>query len=232
MDFIWNGVQGAFWLIVHGDDGIWGVIRVTLRVAIASTLLALALGVPLGLWLGLARFRGRKAALAGVNAGLGLPPVVVGLVVALLLFRGAPLGSLDLIYTVNGMILAQTVLSVPIVAALTAAAVQAVDTGLLLQARALGASAFGVGVLALREARIGVLAATVGALGSALSEVGALILVGGNITGQTQTLATAVLTQVSAGDYSRAIAMGTILLGLVLALSAVLTVVQHRGQPA
>ena len=232
MDFIWDGVRGAFWLIAHGDDGVWGVIRVTLRVAIESTLLALALGLPLGLWLGLARFRGRKTVLAGVNAGLGLPPVVVGLVVALLLFRGAPFGSLDLIYTVNGMILAQTVLSVPIVAALTAAAVQAVDTGLLLQARALGASAFGVGVLALREARIGVLAATVGALGSALSEVGALILVGGNITGQTQTLATAVLTQVSAGDYSRAIAMGTILLGLVLALSAVLTVVQHRGQPA
>ena len=232
MDFIWDGVRGAFWLIAHGDDGVWGVITVTLRVAIGSTLLALALGLPLGLWLGLARFRGRKTVLAGVNAGLGLPPVVVGLVVALLLFRGAPLGSLDLIYTVNGMILAQTVLSVPIVAALTAAAVQAVDAGLLLQARALGASAFGVGVLALREARIGVLAATVGALGSALSEVGALILVGGNITGQTQTLATAVLTQVSAGDYSRAIAMGTILLGLVLAVSAVLTVVQHRGQTA
>lgn len=232
MDFIWDGARGAFWLIVHGDDGIWGVIRVTLRVAFESTLLALAVGLPLGLWLGLARFRGRRVVLAGVNAGLGLPPVVVGLIVALFLFRGAPLGSLDLIYTVNGMILAQTVLSVPIVAALTAAAVQAVDTGLLLQARALGASTFGVGVLALREARIGVLAATVGALGSALSEVGALILVGGNITGQTQTLATAVLTEVSAGEYARAIAMGTILLGLVLALAAVLTVVQHRGQPA
>ena len=91
MDFIWDGLRGAFWLIVHGDDGVWGVIRVTLRVALGSTVLALALGLPLGLWLGLARFRGRRTVLAGVNAGLGLPPVVVGLVVALLLFRGAPL---------------------------------------------------------------------------------------------------------------------------------------------
>jgi tungstate transport system permease protein len=232
MGFIWDGIQGAFWLIVNGDEGVWGVIKVTLRVALESTFFALVIGLPLGLWLGLGRFRGRKSLLTGVNAGLGLPPVVVGLVVALLLFRGAPLGSLDLIYTVNGMILAQTVLSIPIVAALTSAAVQAVDPGLLMQARALGASSVGVGALALREARVGVLAATVGALGSALSEVGALILVGGNITGQTQTLATAVLTEVSAGEYSRAIAMGTILMGLVLVLAAVLTVVQQRGQPA
>jgi tungstate transport system permease protein len=230
MNFIWDGVRGAFWIVVNGDSDVLDVIKVTLRLAIVSTLIALAIGLPLGLWLGLARFRGRRALLAGVNAGLGLPPVVVGLVVALLLFRGAPLGSLNLIYTVNGMILAQTVLSLPIVAALTAAAVQAVDPNLLLQARGLGASTLGIWLLALREARIGVLAASVAALGSALSEVGALILVGGNITGETQTLATSVLTEVSAGEYSRAIALGTILLGLVIALSAMLTVVQHRGQ--
>jgi tungstate transport system permease protein len=230
MNFIWDGVRGAFWIIANGDSDVVGVVKVTLRLALLSTLLALAIGLPLGLWLGLARFRGRRAMLAGVNAGLGFPPVVVGLVVALLLFRGAPLGSLNLIYTVNGMVLAQTVLSLPIVAALTAAAVQAVDPNLLMQAQALGASPARVGMLALREARIGVLAATVAALGSALSEVGALVLVGGNITGQTQTLATSVLTEVSAGEYSRAIALGTILMGLVLVLSAMLTVVQHRGQ--
>ena len=158
-----------------------------------STLLALAAGLPLGLLLGLARFRGRGSALALVNAGMGLPPVIVGLVVALLLFRGAPLGGLNLLYTLNGVILAQAVLAFPIVAALTAAAVQSLPQGLIDQARAFGASRTAVAVLALREARVGVLAATIAAVGSAFAEVGAVVLVGGNIDGQTQTLASAVL---------------------------------------
>jgi tungstate transport system permease protein len=162
------------------------------------------------------------------NAGLGLPPVVVGLVVSLLLFRQGPFGGLHLIYTVGGVVLAQTVLSVPIVAALTAAAVQAVPAGLRDQARALGASRLRVAALAAREARIGILAATIAAVGSALSEVGAVVLVGGNIQGQTQTLASAVLVRVEQGDYSRAIALGVILLGLILLVAAALTFAQQR----
>ena len=228
MEFIWNGIRQAADLLAHGDHEILVVVGTTLRLALCSTLLALALGLPAGLALGLGRFRGRRVGLAFANAGMGLPPVVVGLVVALLLFRGAPLGGLNLLYTLNGVILAQTLLALPLVAALTAAAVQALPAGLLEQARAFGASRTQVAVLALREARVGVLAATIAAMGSAFAEVGAVVLVGGNIEDETQTLASAVLVRVSAGDYGRAIALGTILLGLIMILAASLTVAQQH----
>jgi len=232
MNFVWDGIQQAADLLVHGDHDIFVVVGTTLRVALWSTLFALALGLPLGLLLGLGRFRGRRAGLAVANAGMGLPPVVVGLVAALLLFRGAPLGGLDLLYTLNGVILAQTLLALPLVAALTAAAVQSLPAGLLEQARAFGASRAQVAALALREARVGVLAATFAAMGSAFAEVGAVVLVGGNINGETQTLASAVLVRVSAGEYGRAIALGTILLGIILVLAAVLTVAQQHERRA
>jgi tungstate transport system permease protein len=228
MEFMWNGIRQAADLLAHGDHDILVVVGTTLRLALCSTLLALALGLPAGLALGLGRFRGRRVGLAFANAGMGLPPVVVGLVVALLLFRGAPLGGLNLLYTLNGVILAQTLLALPLVAALTAAAVQALPAGLLEQARAFGASRTQVAVLALREARVGVLAATIAAMGSAFAEVGAVVLVGGNIEDETQTLASAVLVRVSAGDYGRAIALGTILLGLIMILAASLTVAQQH----
>jgi tungstate transport system permease protein len=227
--FIEDGFRDAFHLITHPDDQLLDVLRVTLEVAFWSTLIALAIGLPLGLALGLRRTRARRTGLAIVNAGMGLPPVVVGLIVSLLLFREAPLGDLNLIYTVKGVVLAQTVLALPLVAALTAAAVQAVPDALLDQARALGARRAQVWALALREARVGVFAAAIAAVGSALSEVGAVVLVGGNITGQTQTLASAVLVEVSAGNYGRAVALGLILFGLILIIAAVLTVAQ-QGQ--
>jgi tungstate transport system permease protein len=232
MTFIGDGIRQAVDLLVHGDHDILVVVGTTLRVALWSTVLALAIGLPAGLALGLGRFRGRRMGLALANAGMGLPPVVVGLVAALLLFRGAPLGGLNLLYTVNGVILAQTLLALPLVAALTAAAVQSLPAGLLEQARAFGASRARVAALALREARVGVLAATIAAMGSAFAEVGAIVLVGGNIDGETQTLASAVLVRVSAGEYGRAIALGTILLGIILVLAAVLTVAQQHERRA
>ena len=228
MEFLWDGLRRAIDLLLSGDDEVLDIVWVTLRMAFWSTLLALLVGLPLGLLLGLARFRGRGGALALVNAGMGLPPVVVGLVVALLLFRGAPLGGLNLLYTLDGVILAQAMLAFPIVAALTASAVQSLPDGLLEQARAFGASRTAVAVLALREARVGVLAATIAAAGSAFAEVGAVVLVGGNIEGQTQTLASAVLVRVSAGEYGTAIALGILLLGLVLLLAGALTAIQQR----
>jgi tungstate transport system permease protein len=228
LSFIEEGLRDAWQLLLHPDDQLLNVVWVTLQVAVGSTLLALLLGLPLGLALGLGRSRARRGGLALVNAGMGLPPVVVGLVVSLLLFREAPLGFLHLIYTVRGVILAQTVLSLPVVAALTAVAVQALPAGLLDQARALDASRRQVWALALSEARVGVFAATIAALGSALSEVGAVVLVGGNISGETRTLASAVLVEVSAGEYGRAVALGTILLGLILLIAAALTLAQQR----
>jgi tungstate transport system permease protein len=228
VEFLLDGLRQAVDLLAGGDETVLGIVGVTLRMAFWSTLLALAAGLPLGLLLGLSRFPGRDAALAVVNAGMGLPPVVVGLVVALLLFRGAPLGGLNLLYTLNGVIVAQAVLALPVVAALTASAVQSLPEGLLDQARAFGASRGAVAVLALREARIGILAATIAAAGSAFAEVGAVVLVGGNIDGQTQTLASAVLVRVSAGEYGTAIALGLILIGIILVLAAALTAMQQR----
>jgi tungstate transport system permease protein len=245
MGFLWDGVRQGFDLIVHGDSYTINLIWVTLRVAVISTAVALALGLPLGLRIGLGtrrrapRPRGRRSpgrpprsfglGVALGNAGLGLPPVVVGLVLSLLMFPAAPLGSLHLLFTLKGVIVAQTILALPVVVALTAAAVRSLPGGLLSQATALGANTGQLWLLALREARIGVMAATIAAFGSALSEVGAVVLVGGNIQGSTQTLASAALEQVDAGHFAEGMAIGMILLGLILILAAVLTAVQLGG---
>ena len=246
MGFLWDGIRQGFDLIIHGDPYTIHLIWVTLHVAAVSTGVALMLGLPLGLALGLGsggrgsgrrrrRRRppgspsGRGLGLALGNAGLGLPPVIVGLVMSLLMFPSAPLGSLHLLFTLKGVIIAQTVLALPVIVALTAAAVRSLPSGLLAQARALGAGTAQVWTLALREARIGVLAATIAAVGSALSEVGAVVLVGGNIEGSTQTLASAALEQVNAGHYAEGMAIGMILLGLILILVAALTAIQLGG---
>jgi tungstate transport system permease protein len=150
-------------------------------------------------------------------------------VLALLMFPAAPLGGLHLLFTLKGVIVAQTILALPVVVALTAAAVRSLPGGLLSQATALGASTGQLWLLALREARIGVMAATIAAFGSALSEVGAVVLVGGNIQGSTQTLASAALEQVDAGHFAEGVAIGMILLGLILILAAALTAVQLGG---
>ena len=244
MEFLWNGIQQGFDLIVDGDPYTIHLIWVTLRVAVVSTAVALVLGLPLGLWLGLGTGRRRRRVrrpartpgapgsawgLALGNAGLALPPVIVGLVLSLLMFPAAPLGSLHLLFTLDGVIVAQTVLAFPVIVALTAAAVRSLPRGLLSQARALGANTPQVWLLALHEARIGVMAATIAAFGSALSEVGAVVLVGGNIEGSTQTLASAALEQVQAAHYPEAMAIGMILIGMILILMSALTVIQLGG---
>jgi tungstate transport system permease protein len=232
MDFIWHGFRDGLHLIASRDPVLEATVRITLRVAFWSTLWAMLIGVPIGVSLGVGRFRGRRIMLAMANAGLGLPPVVVGLFLFLLMLQQSPLGRFHLLYTVNGVIVAQTVLALPLVIAFTASAVQAVDPVLLDQARALGASRPALATLAVREARLGVVAAGIAALGTTLSEVGAVVLVGGNIQGQTSTLATAVLLTISSGQYDVGIAYGTILLGIIFILAAALTMVQYAGGPS
>ncbi|MFL5863458.1 MAG: ABC transporter permease [Solirubrobacteraceae bacterium] len=244
MGFLWDGIRQGFDLIIHGDPYTIHLIWVTLHVAAVSTGVALVLGLPVGLLLGVGTGRPRgwrhhrrgggphHWALAVGNAGLALPPVLVGVVLSLLMFPAAPLGSWHLLFTLKGVIVAQTVLALPIIVALTAAAVRSLPPGLLSQARALGANTPQVWLLALREARIGVLAATIAAVGSALSEVGAVVLVGGNIEGSTQTLASAALEQVNAGHYAQAMAIGIILLGLILIIAGALTAIQVGGDGA
>jgi tungstate transport system permease protein len=233
MHFLWQGVKDGFRLVDHGNPYILHLLDVTLEVAAVSTVIALVLGLPLGLAIGLQRRRrGLRWAVTLGNAGLGLPPVLVGLVLALLMFPGAPLGGLHLLYTIRAVYIAQTILGLPIVVALTASAVRSLPPGLTDQARLFGASTGQVWLLTLREARVGVLTAVIAALGSALSEVGAVVLVGGNLYGSTQTLASATLEAVDGGAYAEAMAIGMVLVGLILVLAAALTVVQLRGSPS
>jgi tungstate transport system permease protein len=228
VSYFWQGVRDAWHLIVTGDPHLTNLIWVTLKVAAVSTGVALALGLPLGLALGLGRFRGRQVALVLANVGLMLPPVLVGLVLSLLMFPAAPLGRFHLLFTLRGVYVAQVVLTLPIVVALTSSAVRSVPPGLFAQARAFGASRLRVWSLAAREARVGVLTATIAAVGSALSEVGAVVLVGGNIEHDDQTLASASLQVVNAGHYADGMAIAIVLLGMILVVTAALTLAQQR----
>jgi tungstate transport system permease protein len=227
--FLWDGFRHALTLIRHPTSDLRSIVAVSLKLAISAALLALLIGVPIGAAMGRGHSRTQRAGVALANGGLGLPPVVVGLFVALLMFRQGPLGGMHLIYTLRGMILAQTVLDLPIVIALTAAAVHALDPGLLDQARALGASRTRTTAFAIREAKAGIFVAGIAAVGAGLSEVGAVVLVGGNIQGTTRTMAGAILTTISSGHYDDGIAIGVLLLGWIFLLAASLTAVQQLG---
>ena len=229
MSFIWNELRDAVPLIVHGNPQLWQIIWFTLQVAAIATAAATVLGVPIGLAIGLGRFRGRGVAHALANASLALPPVVVGVFLYILFLPRAPFGSAQLIWSREIVFIAQTILALPFTVALTAAAVQALPPGLLGQARLLGAGRFQVSMLALREARIGVMAGIIAALGTALSEVAAVAILGGNIYGYNQTLASASLYEVNGGHYADALAIAIVLIGLILILMCGLGLLQHQG---
>jgi tungstate transport system permease protein len=230
MAYLWHELRQAIPLITSGNDYILNLTRVTIRVAVVSTTGALVIGLPIGLVLGLGRFRGRRALQVLANASLALPPVLGGLFVLLLTLPRGVLGGLHYAFTINAVYLAQTLLALPYIVALTPAAIQGLPPGLLAQARALGAGRRQLSLLALREARIGVIAAAIAAFGTALAEVGAVVIVGGNIENYDQTLASAVLTQVNDfSNYPYALAISIVLLGLILVLIGLLTVLQQRG---
>jgi tungstate transport system permease protein len=226
---LWDQLQAAIPLITHGNSYIVTLTRVTLQVAAISTAAALLIGLPIGLALGLGRFRGRRVLLALANASLALPPVVVGVVVLLLSIPHSVLAPQHLAFTLRGVYVVQALLALPYVVALSAAAVQALPSGLLDQARALQASRVQLAQLALREARIGVLAAAIAAMGATISEVGAVVIVGGNVDGYDQTLSSGLLAQFNyySGN-SIAIAIAIVLLAMILVLGAALTVIQQR----
>jgi tungstate transport system permease protein len=229
MEFVFVMVRQALERIFSGDIDVWTTVWRTLRLALASTALALVLGLPIAVWLAEASTRVRRAGIVIANAGLGLPPVVLGVYLAVAFYPASPLGRLELTNTLTAMIIAQALLALPIVVALSAAAIAGLPAGLLDQARAFGASRPARGVLAVREARVGVLAALMAAMLSALAEVGAVVLVGGNIEGHTNTLASTVLLDLSASDPAGATANVLVLLALVLVVGGLLTVLQQRS---
>jgi tungstate transport system permease protein len=229
MRLLWDELRTAVPLIFHGNPYLLSIIWFTIQVAVVATVIAAVIGLPIGLVIGLGRFRGRRALQILANASLGLPPVIAGLFLFLLFVPRAPLGSLDLLLTKKAVFIAQTVLALPYIVALTAAAIQGLPPGLLAQARVLGARRRQLWLLALREARIGVMAAVIAALGSALSEVGAIVIVGGNVYGFDQTLASAALFDANAAEYADAVAIGIVLVVLILILMGGLSVLQQRG---
>ncbi len=210
------------------DPELWSIVWLTLRVAGTAVLFSGVLGVALGGWLGLARFRGRGLATVLVYTGMGLPPVVVGLAVYLLLSHQGPLGELEWLFTPQAMIVAQTIIALPLVAGVTLAAVAAVPSELPLQLKALGASRGQALRAVLWESRAGVLVALVAAFGRAISEVGAALMVGGNIQGHTRVLTTAIVLETGKGQFGVALALAGWLLTLALAVNLVVLALQGR----
>ena len=229
MTYFSHQLRTALPLILHGNPTLVSVIWFTLQVALVATGIATLIGLPVGLAIGLGRFRGRRLCHALANISLALPPAMVGAFLFLLLSVRAPLGGLSLIYTREVVFVAQTILALPYVVALSAAAVQALPRGLLDQARALHANRRQLGVLALREARIGVLAAVIAAMASALSEVAAIAILGGNIYGYNQTLASAALYEVNGANFADALAIAIVLGALIGVLLGGLGILQQQS---
>ena len=228
MGLIWDGVREAFRILGSGDREVWEITLRSLLVSGSATGLALVIGIGVGAALAFRRFPGRNLAVTLVNTGMGLPPVVVGLVVAIMLWRSGPLGSLNLIYTPAAMVIAQTVIAAPLVTGFTVAALGALPPRLRPQLYALGASRLQMLWLVLQEARLPLLAAIMAGFGAAVSEVGASLMVGGNLGGETRVLTTAVVLAARRGEFAPAIALSIILLALVFLVNLVLTGVQQR----
>ena len=229
MEAIWDGLVEAFSLIGAGDGELFSIAGRSLLVSGSATALAMLAGVPLGYLLGRARFPARTLILAAVGTGMGMPPVVAGLVIWLLLVRSGPFGGLELIYTKQAMIIAQFLIATPLVIAFTAASIQALPARLPDLLAVLGAGRLRTLWLLAREARLGLLAAVMAGFGAVVSEVGASMAVGGNLAGDTRVLTTAIVTETSRADTERAIAYGLVLLAMAFAIVAVLTVVQQRS---
>ena len=228
MDLLVAGVREALRLLATGDREVFAILWLSLQVSGLATLLSLALGIPAGAALALLRFPGRTLVVSAVNAGMGLPPVVVGLFVTLLLWRSGPLGVWEILYTPAAIVLAQAVIAAPIVMGITLAAVQNVPEKFRLQLLGLGASRTQMVGVVLREARLPMLAAVMAGFGGIISEIGASMMVGGNIKGQTRTLTTAMVLETGKGNFEVAIALSLLLLALVFGVNWTLTAVQQR----
>ncbi len=231
MDLILEGVRKAFWLLVTFDPEVMGITLLSLQVSGTATLISLFLGVSVGVLLALSRFPGKKIVVSLINTGMGLPPVVVGLFVTVFLWRNGPLGFFGILYTPTAMIVAQAVIATPIVMGISLAAVQQLPGKLRLQILALGATRLQMVWILVKEARLPLLAAVMAGFGGVISEVGASIMVGGNIKGYSRVLTTATVMETGRGNFDVAIALGIILLLLAYLVNLILTHIQQRERP-
>jgi tungstate transport system permease protein len=229
MELIWEGVTEAVALLLQGDPAVLKIALLSLELSGLATLVALILGVPLGALLAFKVFPGRGFTVSLINTGMGLPPVVVGLFVSIVLWRSGPLGFLELLYTPGAIVIAQLIIAFPVVTGLTMAALQQIDPRLPLQLQSLGASRVQLFAVLLWEARLPMLAAVIAGFGAVISEVGAVMMVGGNILGHTRVLTTATVLETRKGNFEVAIALSLILLALTFLITWLLTLFQQRS---
>jgi tungstate transport system permease protein len=231
MDLVAEGFRKALQLLLALDPEVLGITLLSLEVSGAATLVSVLLGVSLGTAVALGGFPGKRLVVSLVNTGMGLPPVVVGLFVSILLWRSGPLGFLGLLYTPAAIVLAQAVIATPIVMGITIGAIQGLPPALRLQILALGATRGQMVWRLVREARLPLMAGVMAGFGGVISEVGASIMVGGNIRGQTRVLTTATVMETGRGNFDVAIALSVILLAATLCINYLLTLIQQRGRP-
>lgn len=228
MGDLFEGVREAWRLLLGADYGVRAIAWRTVLISGAATGLAVLVGVPLGYAIARKAFRGRTLVLGFINTAMGMPPVVVGLVVWLLLVRSGPLGDLNLIYTRRAMVLAQFLIATPIVVGFTVASLQSLPSRLPDLLAVLGAGRLRTIWLLAREAKLGLLVAVMAGFGGIISEVGASMTVGGNLERSTRVLTTAIVTETSRGEVARALALGILLLALSFLVNLTLTVIQQR----
>ncbi len=227
MNTIIEGAFRAFELLTSGDSDVFQVMTMTLFVSGTATAISVLLGLPLGLWLALVDFVGKQTLTTLINFGMGLPPVVVGLFVSLFLWRSGPLGNLDLMYTPTAMIIAEAIIAFPIIAGFSFAAIISINPKLRWRLLSMGATQWQANWLLIKEARLGLMAAIMAGFGRVISEVGASMMVGGNIKGQTRVLTTAIVLEVGKGNYDIAMAIAYILLIITYTVIVLLTILQH-----
>ncbi len=223
-----EGIIRAFQLLLQGDPEVVRITLLSLKVSGVATLISILIGLPLGTFLALVNFRSRQFWISLINTGMALPPVVVGLVVSIFLWRSGPLGALKLIYTPAAIVIAQVLISFPLAAGLTITSLQQLDPRLRVQLLGLGASKVQMIISLWKEARLALVAALIAAFGSVISEVGASMMVGGNLKGSTRVLTTAIVLETSRGEFASAIALSIILLGLAFLVNFALTTLQQR----
>ncbi|MBS7648037.1 MAG: ABC transporter permease [Halobacteria archaeon] len=229
MDPIIEGLIKAFWLLISLDPEVYNIMLLTLRVSGTAVIVGALLGVPIGAMVALRDFVGKSFFVSIVNTLMGLPPVVVGLFVYLLLSSSGPLGPLQLLYTPTAMIIAQLIMALPIVVGITTSTVSSVDKTIRDKALSLGATRLQLALTILREAKLGLLTAIIVSFGATISEVGAVMIVGGNIRWTTRVLTTAIVFETELGEFAMAIALGMILLLLAFIVNWVLTRMQWSG---
>ena len=229
MDFIWDGLVKAVKIIASGDREVMGVLLLTLRVSVVSAAISALIGVPAGFIIGVSRFKGRSLVLAILNTAMSLPTVTVGLVIFALISRRGPLGPFGLLFTPTAIIIGEIVLALPIVTALSCAAVNGIDASVRKTAFTLGAGRLAAAMAVVSEARYAVLAAVVAGFGRVVAEVGSAMMLGGNIKGATRTLTTAIAFETGKGEFAFSFALGILLLLLAFVVTGAFHLLNRRA---